>query len=247
MPSRDAILALLSVASCSSSWRHECANRNGCTRGSGAEDCSSLVGEKYSRMRVGKGSGWTTKGVAPHREKGMPTVKVSSQKVRDLALPAEPSSVEIRTSGFTSLSPVTTIRCEAGFLWKTAKSSEPRPRGQSDSDPNSNYSGAHPGTQRDSPSLCRPCYTCHVETIEQTTNPPLARRLGDTAHVSPLLHGICQMSGCSEARVGEWLLKCAVGRGASHYERDFPADLPPDYPELSDEELGVALCLGEPP
>jgi hypothetical protein len=86
-----------------------------------------------------------------------------------------------------------------------------------------------------------------VETIEQTTNPPLARRLGDTAHVSPLLHGICQMSGCSEHRVGEWLLKCAVGRGASHYERDFPADLPSDCPELSDEELGVALCLGEHP
>ena len=55
------------------------------------------------------------------------------------------------------------------------------------------------------------------------------------------------MSGCSEQRVGEWLLKCAVGRGASHYERDFPTDLPPDHPELSDEELGVALCLGQHP
>ena len=86
-----------------------------------------------------------------------------------------------------------------------------------------------------------------METIERTTNPPLARRLGDTVHVSPLLHKVCQMSGCSEDRVGEWLLKCAVGRGASHYERDFPADLPPDHPELSDEELGVALCLGQHP
>jgi hypothetical protein len=84
-----------------------------------------------------------------------------------------------------------------------------------------------------------------VETIERAINPPLARRLGDTVHVSPLLHKVCQMSGCSEDRVGEWLLKCAVARGARHYERDFPADLPPDHPELTDEELGVALCLGQ--
>jgi hypothetical protein len=84
-----------------------------------------------------------------------------------------------------------------------------------------------------------------VETIEQSVSPPLARRLGETAHVSPLLRQICQMSGCPEDRVGEWLLKCAVGRGASHYERDFSADLPPDRSELNDEELAVALCLGQ--
>jgi len=65
--------------------------------------------------------------------------------------------------------------------------------------------------------------------------------------MSPLLHKVCQMSGCHEERVGEWLLKCAVGRGATHYDRDFPADLPPNHPELSDEELGVALCLGQHP
>lgn len=34
------------------------------------------------------------------------------------------------------------------------------------------------------------------------TNPPLARRLGDATHVSPLLHKIGQMSGCPEDRVG---------------------------------------------
>jgi hypothetical protein len=34
-----------------------------------------------------------------------------------------------------------------------------------------------------------------------------------------------------------------VGRGATHYEREFPSDLPPDNPALSNEELGVALCL----
>ena len=47
------------------------------------------------------------------------------------------------------------------------------------------------------------------------------------------------------AQVGEWLLKCAVGRGATHYEREFSDDLPSDNPALSDEELGVALCLGQ--
>jgi hypothetical protein len=86
-----------------------------------------------------------------------------------------------------------------------------------------------------------------METIEHMTNPPLARRLGDTVHVSLLLHKIGQMSGCPEDRVGEWLLKCAVRRGASHYERDFPTDLPPDHPELGDEEIAVALCLGQHP
>ncbi|HZM02603.1 MAG TPA: hypothetical protein VFC44_06235 [Candidatus Saccharimonadales bacterium] len=55
------------------------------------------------------------------------------------------------------------------------------------------------------------------------------------------------MSGCPEDRVGEWLLKCSVRRGASHYERDFPKDLPPDRPDLSNEELAVALCLGQHP
>jgi hypothetical protein len=86
-----------------------------------------------------------------------------------------------------------------------------------------------------------------VETIEQLGSPPLARRLGDTVHVSPLLHKICQMIGCPEDRVGEWLLKCAVQRGARHYARDFPEDLPSDHAELSDEELAVALCLGQHP
>jgi hypothetical protein len=86
-----------------------------------------------------------------------------------------------------------------------------------------------------------------METIEQLSNPPLARRLGDVVHVSPLLRKVCRMSGCREDRVGEWLLKCAVMRGATHYERGFPDDLPPDHPGLFDEELGVALCLGAHP
>lgn len=86
-----------------------------------------------------------------------------------------------------------------------------------------------------------------METTEQLSSPSLARRLGETAHVSPLLRKVSQMSGCTENRVGEWLLKCAVRRGASHYERDFPGDLPPDNPNLSHEELAVALCLGQHP
>lgn len=91
------------------------------------------------------------------------------------------------------------------------------------------------------------CYNARVETIDRLANPPLARRLGDAVHVSPLLQDVCRMTGCPAGRAGEWLLKCAVRRGASHYERDFPADLPPDHPELGDEEIGVALCLGEHP
>ena len=86
-----------------------------------------------------------------------------------------------------------------------------------------------------------------METIERLSSPPLARRLGDAVHVSPLLRKICQMSGCREDRVGEWLLKCAVRRGASHYERVFSSDLPPDHADLSHEELAVALCLGQHP
>ena len=86
-----------------------------------------------------------------------------------------------------------------------------------------------------------------MEIIEQLSSPLLARRLGDTVHVSPLLRKICEISGCSEDRVGEWLLKCAIQRGASHYERAFPEDLPPDHTELSNEELAVALCLGQHP
>ena len=45
----------------------------------------------------------------------------------------------------------------------------------------------------------------------------------------------------------EWLLKTAVERGAKHYRRDFDPSLPPDNPKISDEEIGVALCLGQMP
>jgi hypothetical protein len=86
-----------------------------------------------------------------------------------------------------------------------------------------------------------------VEITEPLSSLTLARKLGDIVHVSPLLRKVCQISGCPEDRVGEWLLQCAVSRGASHYQRDFSEDLPPDHPELSDEELAVALCLGRHP
>jgi hypothetical protein len=86
-----------------------------------------------------------------------------------------------------------------------------------------------------------------VETIDELISPTLARRIGDSTHVSPLLHKICRVTGCPEERIGEWLLKCAVSRGASHYERDFPDDLPSDNSELGNEEIGVALCLGQHP
>jgi len=44
-------------------------------------------------MRGGKGNGWTTKGFAPHREKGMLMVRQRSQLVRVLPAPAEPISL----------------------------------------------------------------------------------------------------------------------------------------------------------
>lgn len=81
--------------------------------------------------------------------------------------------------------------------------------------------------------------------MKDIEEPTLARKIGDAAHVSPLLRKAMRLSGCNREQVGEWLLKCAVERGASHYQRCFCEDLPPDQPELADEEIGVALCLGE--
>jgi hypothetical protein len=82
-----------------------------------------------------------------------------------------------------------------------------------------------------------------MEVREQQPKPTLARMMGEVTHVSPLLRKVCELSGCSEERVGEWLLKCAVERGASHYRRTFDPTLPPDSPQLTSEEVGVALCL----
>jgi hypothetical protein len=82
-----------------------------------------------------------------------------------------------------------------------------------------------------------------MELREQGPRPTLAQRLGDVTHVSPLLRKVRELSGCAEDQVGEWLLKCAVERGATHYRRDFSPELPPDNPALTNEELGVALCL----
>jgi hypothetical protein len=86
-----------------------------------------------------------------------------------------------------------------------------------------------------------------MTTVEQLETPTLARKLGEVAHVSPLLRKAVRISGSGSERVGQWLLKCAVLRGASHYARAFDKELPPDSPDLSDEEVGVALCLGQHP
>jgi hypothetical protein len=45
----------------------------------------------------------------------------------------------------------------------------------------------------------------------------------------------------------EWLLKVAVARGANHCRWDFDPTLPADLSAISDEEIGVALCLGQNP
>ncbi len=85
-----------------------------------------------------------------------------------------------------------------------------------------------------------------VELKDQAATPTLAQKLGDTAHVSGLAIRLARASGAGE-RLPEWLFKVAVARGAKHYQRDFDPTLPPDNPSISDEEIGVALCLGQMP
>ena len=77
---------------------------------------------------------------------------------------------------------------------------------------------------------------------EQSLAPTLARKLGDTAHVSGLAIRLGRLSGAGD-QLPEWLLKVAVERGAKHYQRHFDDSLPPDNPAISDEEIGIALCL----
>jgi hypothetical protein len=74
----------------------------------------------------------------------------------------------------------------------------------------------------------------------------LAQKLGDTTHISPLLRRVIEAAGSAE-RAGDWLLKVAVDRGARHYKRDFDPTLRGDDRSLTDEEIGVALCLGHLP
>ncbi|HXG47037.1 MAG TPA: hypothetical protein VNO52_05385 [Methylomirabilota bacterium] len=85
-----------------------------------------------------------------------------------------------------------------------------------------------------------------MELKEQPLATTLARRLGDVPHVSGLLRRIARISGADD-RVTNWLLKVAVQRGARHYQRAFDPALPPDAPAITDEEIGIALCLGEQP
>ena len=85
-----------------------------------------------------------------------------------------------------------------------------------------------------------------MELKEQASATTLAHKLGDTVHVSGLAIRLARLSGADD-RLPEWLLKTAVERGAKHYQRDFDPSLPPDNPDISDEEIGVALCLGQMP
>ena len=85
-----------------------------------------------------------------------------------------------------------------------------------------------------------------MDLKEQATVTTLARRLATPAHVSGLAIRLARLSGAAE-RLPEWLLKGAVERGAAHYRREFNPALPPDNPAISDEEIGVALCLGQHP
>jgi len=83
-----------------------------------------------------------------------------------------------------------------------------------------------------------------MELREQAPSASLAHKLGVPAHVSGLAIRLARASGAGD-RLPEWLLKAAVERGAAHYQRDFEPSLPPDNPKISDEEIGVALCLGQ--
>ena len=85
-----------------------------------------------------------------------------------------------------------------------------------------------------------------MELKEQPFALTLAAKLGDTPHVSGLAFRLARLSGAGQ-RWPEWLLKAAIERGARHYQRDFDPTLPPDNPAVSDEEIGVALCLGQNP
>jgi hypothetical protein len=66
-----------------------------------------------------------------------------------------------------------------------------------------------------------------MELKEQASPTTLAHRLGDTAHVSGLAIRLARDSGAGD-RLPEWLLKVAVERGATHYQRDFDPSLPAD-------------------
>src|SRR5712675_1044667 len=76
--------------------------------------------------------------------------------------------------------------------------------------------------------------------------PSLAQKLGDVPHVSGLAIRLARLSGANE-RLLEWLMRVAVQRGAKHYQRQFSATLPPDNPAISNEEIGIALCLEQHP
>jgi hypothetical protein len=85
-----------------------------------------------------------------------------------------------------------------------------------------------------------------MELKEQAPVATLARRLGTPAHVSGLAIRLARFTGAGD-RLAEWLLKVAVQRGAAHYQREFDPTLPPDNPTITDEEIGIALCLGQWP
>jgi hypothetical protein len=82
-----------------------------------------------------------------------------------------------------------------------------------------------------------------VHFQEESSAPTLAAKLGEIPHVSGLGLRLARLSGAGE-RLPEWLLKVAVERGASHYQREFDPSLPRDRTAIPDEEIGVALCLG---
>ena len=78
----------------------------------------------------------------------------------------------------------------------------------------------------------------------QTKNQTLATVLGHTTHVSPLLKKIEKLIG--NENTASCLKQLAVNRGCRHYENTFtpPTNFPRAINTISNEEAGIALCMG---
>ena len=85
-----------------------------------------------------------------------------------------------------------------------------------------------------------------MELKEQSFTPTLARNLGDVPHVSGLLRHLAQTSGAGDAlSIGCSKLPCnaaPITTAGNSIRR-----CRPDSSAITDEEIGIALCLGQHP
>jgi hypothetical protein len=88
------------------------------------------------------------------------------------------------------------------------------------------------------------------EEFERSRGTPpmtLAQQLGQTAHICPLLRRTDSLAGKENPAC--CLKELAVRRGCRHYCEAFnpPSALPAGFEKLTNEEAGIALCLGQLP